>query len=143
MISGAIEAGAALILGICGGVYIIGQIKESSKKNEEDINIIKTMMDEFQDKVIGLLAKSMDDVKKLIDKEKDNNRENLGREISHIKDLLNMTSNETREDIKRLESAQRESNRIKERLAIAENSIRSLHHRMDVDPSPLIKKDDD
>ena len=45
-----------------------------------------------------------------------------------------------REDIKRLESAQRSSNKIKERLAIAESSLKSLHHRLDIDPPILMDK---
>ena len=131
MISGALEAGVALLIGIFGGIYIIGQIRENSKKNEKDINDIKQMMNEFQDKMINLLTQSMNEVKAIIDKEKNNSRENLGREIAHIKDLLNMTSNETREDIKRLETAQRESNMVKERTALLEASVRSVHKRLD------------
>lgn len=140
MISGIVEGGAALLIGIFGGIYIIGQIKENSKKNEEDINDIKMMMAKYQETMQNMLAKAMSDLKTLIDSNKEYGRESLQREITHIKDLLNASSTETREDIKRLEAAQLASNRVKERLAIAENSLRSLHHRLDIDPS-LIKND--
>ena len=85
--------------------------------------------------------KNMSDMKSLIDASKDHQRDSLNREISHIKDLIAITSNETREDIKRLEARQAESNRVKERLAIAENSLKSLHKRLDVEP-PFLTGDD-
>ena len=134
IISGALEAGVALLLGIIGGVYIIGQINANAKRNTEDIEAIKTMIREYQENVKDAITKNMSDMKSLIDASKDQQRDSLNREISHIKDLIAITSNETREDIKRLEARQAESNRVKERLAIAENSLKSLHKRLDVEP---------
>ena len=142
IISGALEAGVALLLGVIGGVYIIGQINANAKRNTEDIEAIKTMIREYQDSVKSAIIKNMSDMKALIDASKDHQRDSLNREISHIKDILNMSSMETREDIKRLEAAQRESNKIKERLAIAENSLKSLHKRLDVEPPSLMGNDD-
>lgn len=142
MLSGLLEGGAALLIAICGGIYIIGQMRENARKNEQDIKTIREMLETNQESMLNLLEKNMQEVKALIDTQKDHNRENLGREISHIKDLISLTNNETREDIKRLEAAQRESNRIKERLAIAENAIKSLHHRLDIEP-PILLKDND
>lgn len=134
IISGALEAGVALLLGIIGGVYIIGQINANAKRNTEDIEAIKVMIRDYQENVKDAIIKNMADVRALIDASKDQQRDSLNREISHIKDLIAMTSNETREDIKRLEARQAESNRVKERLAIAENSLKSLHKRLDVEP---------
>ena len=143
VISGAFEGLCALAIAIAGGIYLIGQVKENARKNEKDIKDIKEMMSEFQKSMMDLLAKSMDDVKQMIDKEKDHSRENLSREVSHIKDILNITANETRADIQRLEQRQAESNRVKERLAIAENSLKSLHHRLDIDPPNLLPREDE
>lgn len=140
MISGALEAGVALLIGIFGGIYIIGQIRENSKKNEKDINDIKQIMNEFQDKMINLLTQSMNEVKAIIDKEKSNSRENLSREINHLKDLINMSNVETREDIKRLEAEQKESNNLKMKVAVISQSVKSLHHRLD-EEIPTILED--
>lgn len=142
IISGALEAGVALFLGIAGGIYIIGQINANAKRNTKDIETIKTMIREYQENVKEAIMKNMSDMKSLIDASKDQQRDSLNREISHIKDLIAMTSNETREDIKRLEARQAESNRVKERLAIAENSLKSLHKRLDVE-HPLFMNDND
>ena len=134
IISGALEAGVALFLGIAGGIYIIGALNANAKRNTKDIEAIKVMIRDYQESVKEAVMKNMADMKALIDASKDQQRDSLNREISHIKDILNMSSMETREDIKRLEAAQRESNKIKERLAIAENSLKSLHKRLDVEP---------
>lgn len=134
MISGIIEGGVALLVGVFGGIYIIGQIKGSAERNAADIEVIKNMMHDFQRDMKEMIMKNMADTRDLLDANKEHQKESLEREISHIKDLLNVSSAETREDIKRLESAQRESNKIKERLALAESSLRSLHKRLDIEP---------
>ena len=135
MLSGGLFEGlAAIAIAAAGGLVIIGQLKSNAERNAADINAIKTMMHEFQEDMKAMIVKNLADVKQLIDANKENQRESLEREISHIKDLLNMSSSETRADIQRLEAAQKESNKIKERLALAENSLRSLHHRLDIDP---------
>ena len=134
ILSGALEAGVALFLGIAGGIYIIGALNANAKRNTKDIEAIKVMIRDYQESVKEAVMKNMADMKALIDASKDQQNDSLNREISHIKDLIAMTSNETREDIKRLEARQAESNRVKERLAIAENSLRSLHKRLDVGP---------
>ena len=76
----------------------------------------------------------MADMQVLIDENKIAQNEALSREVSHLKDIYNISCNETRADIQRLEMAQKSSNRVRERLAIAESSLRSLHHRLDIDP---------
>lgn len=136
MLSGLIEGGVAILIGIAGGIFIIGQLNANAKRNAADIDIIKTMMHEFQQDMKELISKNMQDMKSLLDANKENQNIALNREVSHIKDLLNVSSTETREDIKRLEAAQRESNKIKERIALAEASLRSLHKRLDLE-SPM------
>ena len=135
MISGVLEGGVALLVAIATAIFIFGQMRENAKRNKEDISDIKRMIYEYQEGVQKLVAKSMEDVKQMLDIQRDHTRENLSREILHIKDLISISNNETREDIKRLEAAQKESNRIKERLAIAESSLKSLHHRLDIEPT--------
>ena len=142
MFSGIVEGAATLVVALVGGIFIFGQLKSSSERNAADIEAIKVMMHEYQEDIKGMITKYINDMKNLIDENKVNQRENLEREISHIKDLLNVSSTETREDIKRLEAAQRESNKVKERLALAEASLRSLHKRLDIE-TPLISRDRD
>lgn len=130
---GVIGALITLLLGAAGGIFLVGQMKANAEHNKKDIEAIKAMMKEYQESMKDLLLKSMTDMRTLLDTNKEHQKESLEREINHIKDLIAISSNETREDIKRLEARQAESNRVKERLAIAENSLRSLHHRLDID----------
>jgi gas vesicle protein len=143
MLSGVVEGGAAIIIAVAGGLIIFGQLKNNAERNAQDIEAIKIMMHDFQEDMKDLISKNLKDVKDLIDANKENQRDSLEREISHIKDLLNVSSVETREDIKRLEAAQRESNKIKERLALAEASLRSLHKRLDIEPPINIHDNND
>ena len=138
MISGVIEGAAALVVALVGGIFIFGQVKSNADRNAEDIEAIKTMMRDFQEDMKNLMTKNMEDMKQLIELNKENQRESLEREISHIKDLLNMSSSETRADIQRLESAQRESNNVKMKVAILSQSVKSLHHRLDIEPPALL-----
>ena len=137
---GIIEGGAALVVALIGGIFIFGQVKSNADRNAADIEAIKTMMHDFQEDMKAMILKNLQDVKDMVASNKENQRESLEREVSHIKDILNMSSMETREDIKRLEAAQRESNKIKERLALAESSLRSLHRRLDLE-SPINLQD--
>lgn len=137
MFSGVIEGGIALLLGIIGGVFIIGQMNANAKRNADDIGVIKGMIKDYQENMKAMIEKNMQDTKNLLDTNKEHQREALEREISHIKDLINISSSETREDIKRLEQRQAESNRVKERIALAEASLKSLHKRMDIEPINL------
>lgn len=140
---GIIEGGAALAVALFGAIFIFGQLKSNSERNAEDIGAIKTMMHEFQEDMRQLISKNLADVKQLIELNKENQRDTLNREITHIKDIIAMTSSETREDIQRLEAAQKESNKIKERLALAESSLRSLHRRLDIEPPINLHGDND
>ena len=89
-----------------------------------------------------LISKNLKDVKDLIDTNKENQRDALNREISHIKDMIAITASETREDIKRLEVRQDQANRLREKFAIMSASLKSLHHRLDLEPPPLLEDDD-
>ena len=143
MLSGLIEGGAALVIAAAGGMYIIGQMRENARKNEKDIGDIKEMIADYQKNMHDLLEKSMADVKELIDTQKDHSRETMNREIAHLKDLISLTNAETRADIQRLEQRQAESNRVKERIALAEASLRSLHKRLDIDPPIQLNRNDE
>lgn len=141
MLSGVIEGGIALLLGIIGGVFIIGQMNANAKRNADDIGVIKGMMSAFQQDMKDLITKNMTDMRNLLDANKEHQKESLEREVSHIKDLLNVSSAETREDIKRLEAAQKESNNLKMKIAVIMQSVKSLHHRLDIDPPTLLEEE--
>lgn len=143
MISGAVEGGIALLVALAGGILLIGQIRENAKRNEEDINDIKTMLHENQETTLSLLEKSMEDVKQLLDREKNNSREALQNEISHLRELVNINASETRADIQRLQAEQEKSNNIKMKVALLTSSVKALHHRLDIDPPVVLNSDDD
>lgn len=123
-----ITTGLEILGVIAGGIFLAGRIEATTKANQEAIT-----------QLAELIKQHMKDTKDMIQLSKDYQRETLSREISHIKDLISISNNEMREDIKRLEKAQRESNRVKERLAIAESSLKSLHHRLDIEPPILLE----
>ena len=139
MISGVFEGVVALFLGILGAIYIAGQIRANAARNQEDINDIKDMIKEYQETTQSLIEKNMSDMKALLDTNKEHQKENLEKEVSHIKDILNMSSAETRADIQRLENAQKESNNLKMKIAVLMQSVKSLHHRLDIDPPTLLE----
>ena len=142
MLSGVVEGGVAILLGIAGAVYIFGQVKENAKRNEIDIQTIKHMIKEYQENMQNTLAKAMEDMKEMLNAQKEHQREALEREITHLKDIVSMSSAETREDIKRLDQKQSESNKLKERMVLAEASLKSLHHRLDIEPPVLIRDEE-
>lgn len=143
MISGVIEGGAAILVLILGGIFIFGQVKANAERNAADIEAIKVMMREFQEDIKGMISSNIKDMEQMLEMQRDHARENLEREVNHLRDLVNMSSAETREDIKRLESAQRESNRVKERLALAEASLRSVHKRLDIEVPAALKREEE
>jgi chromosome segregation ATPase len=142
MVSGVIEGGMAILIALIGAAVIFGQVRENAKRNEDDINSIKTMMKEFQDSMMDLLSNNMSDMKALLDTQKEHQKEALEREITHLKDLIAISSNETRADIQRLQQEQKESNNLKTKLAILTQSVKSLHHRLDLDPPATIDDED-
>lgn len=126
-----LQLGLEILGAIAGGIYLVAKIDATNKANKESI-----------DALTELIKKNMQDTKELLQLNKEQQRESLAREIAHLKDLININNNETRADIQRLESEQKAANRVKERLAIAENSLKSLHHRLDVEP-PTIERDEE
>lgn len=143
MIGGLIEGGVALLVVVFGGIFIFGQVKNNAERNAADIKAIKTMMKEYQEDIKGMISSNIKDMEQMLKMQRDHARENLEREVNHLRDLVNMSSTETREDIRRLEAAQRESNKIKERLALAEASLRSVHKRLDIEVPVALKREEE
>lgn len=138
--SGVLEVLVTLVLAVIGGSVIFGQIKENAKRNEEDINSIKKMLHDYQESMLTLLTKNMEDMKQLLDREKNNSREAWQNEISHLRELVNINANETRADIQRLQIEQEKSNNIKTKVALLSSSVKALHHRLDLE-SPIMLND--
>lgn len=133
IVSGVLEGGVALLIAIIGAAVLVGQIKENAKRNQEDIEAIKTMMHEYQEDMKHMITKNMSDMKEMINENKAHQSDSLSREVNHLKDLINMSNAETREDIKRLELEQKESNNLKMKVAVLTQSVKSLHRRLDVE----------
>lgn len=124
------------ILGmVAGGAYLVSRIETTTKANKEAIEATAKANQKAIEQLAELIKQNMKDTKDMIQLSKDYQREILSQEISHIKDLIAMTSNETREDIKRLEKKSEETNRVKERLFRAEASLKSVHKRLDIESS--------
>jgi hypothetical protein len=143
MFTGVVEGGIALLIALAGGFILFGQIKENAKRNEEDIRAIKVMIERYQQAMHDLLEKSMVDMKELLDANKEHQRETMNVEILHLRDLISMTNNEVREDIKRIEIQQKEIDKFRERLALVVSSVKSLHHRLDLEVPALLDDDRD
>ena len=111
-------------------IYVVAQMKSDTRRNKESIEDLKK-----------LIEKNNQETRNMFQSYKENQKESLSREIAHLKDLIELNAREQREDIKRLQSAQAESNRVKERLAIAEASLKSLHKRLDVEPPVFTNKE--
>ena len=141
MISAAIEGGIALAIAIITAVFIFGQIKENARKNERDISDIKDMISDYQKNMQELLEKSMDDMKELLNTNRINQKEALEREIHHVQSLISLTTQEVHEDIRRIEAKLEEVNKVREKIAILAQSVKSLHKRMDLEPPALLDED--
>lgn len=141
MISGVIEGGAAVLIASFGCAVIFGQIKNNAERNAADIEAIKVMIHDYQEDMKNMISKNLTDMKDLIDENKMHQAEALGREVAHLKDLISISNAETRADIQRLELEQKESNNLKTKIAILSQSVKSLHHRLDVDPPALLEDD--
>ena len=130
------------ILGVIGGgIFLVGKIDATTKANQEALEASTKVNQQAIAQLADLFKQNMQDMKDLLQLNKEQQRDALNREISHIKDLISISNTEMREDIKRLETAQLASNKIKERLAIAESSLKSLHHRLDIEPPVLMEID--
>ena len=121
------------ILGlITGGIFLVAKLDATNKANKEAI-----------DALAELIKKNMQDTKELLQLNKEQQRESLAREISHLKDLINLNNNEMRADIQRLDASQRASNMVKERTALLESSVRSLHKRLDLEPPAGMRRNEE
>ena len=147
-----IEGLVAILIAIVTAAVIFGQLKENAKRNKEDIDAIKEMVVQGQTDVKDLIAgyqedmkvtieKYQEDMKDLIDEEKSNSRESLSREILHIRETLSMNINEIRDDIRRLEQNQNDNVRLREEVIKLKQSVKALHHRLDLE-SPEMLGDD-
>lgn len=141
MISGLIEGGAAILLAIFGCTFLFGQLKNNAERNARDIEAIKEMIKEYQEDTQDMIAKNMGDVKSLIDENKIHQSDSLSREVSHLRDLINMSNAETRAAIQRLEVEQKESNVLKMKFAVLAQSVKSLHKRLDIELPALLDDD--
>ena len=138
---GIIEGSVALAVALFGAIFIFGQVKSNAERNASDIEVIKTMMKEFQEDMKKMMVKNMEDMRQLIELNKLHQKESVEKEIAHLKDLISLTNSETRADIQRLQNEQRESNNLKAKILLMQSSLKALHHRLDIDP-PIIIEDD-
>jgi phage FluMu gp28-like protein len=100
------------------------------------------MIEKYQKLTHDLLEKSMKDMKELLDANDSHNKETLNVEILHLRDLIALTNNEIRDDIKRLEITQLEVNKFREKLALVCASVKSLHKRLDLQVPALLDEED-
>ena len=142
MTIGVIEAIIALLIGISGGIYIIGQMNAHEERNKEDIAGIKKMIVDYQESMKSMMESNISDMRVLFDTNKEHQKDNLEREISHLKDLIALTNNEIREDIKRIEIRQESINKSKEKLVLLTASVKSLHKRLDIEVPPLLDSEE-
>ena len=139
IISGMLEGGIALFIAIVAAAVVVGQMKESARTNKEAIEEIKKLFEKSQEENKELLRQNMQDVKAMLDEQKDDQNEALSREILHVKDTLNLTINEIRDDIRRLEMNQNENAKLREEVILLRSSVKSLHKRLDVEIPDSIK----
>ena len=129
------------ILGmVCGGVYIVGRLEANAKANKEAIESSVRVNQQAITQLAELFNRNMKDMKDLLQLNKEQQRDALNREISHIKDLISISNTEMREDIKRLQEAQNKANHLQERIALINASVKSLHKRLDLEPPVLMDK---
>lgn len=122
MITGWLEANLVSVITVGASVvYFISKLESSTKNN---MNFFKAEISHLTD-IIRL------------------NHENLQSEIKRMKEKNEDDLKNIKENIGRLERKQEESNRIKERLSIAEVSLKSLHKRLDIEPTIQLKRPDE
>lgn len=102
-----------IITSIVSAVYFVTKVESSNKANKE-----------FFTATVSHLKESM----QLSEK---NGKENISQEISHLKEFFDCKLCDVKEDIGRLERKQEESNKVKERIVVLEQSSKSFHKRQD------------
>ena len=133
MLSGVIEGMVALVIAGGGMAVLIGQLKENARTNKAAIEEIKLMVIKGQEDTKEIIKENMQEMKDALNDQKEDQASALAHEISHVKDTLSITVNEIRDDIRRLETNQNETIRLREDLSLLKASVRSLHKRLDLE----------
>lgn len=143
MITSIIEAGVALAVAVGSAIYAVGGVNANNKRNEKAIEDMKQSMLKCQSDMKEIMLQNIQDVKEMLEDNKENARNSLITEIQHIKETWTLSINEIREDIRRLEMNQSETIRLREDLSLLKQSVRALHHRLDLDVPDHIKTHED
>lgn len=143
MITSIIEAGVALAVAVGSAIYAVGGVNANNKRNEKAIEEMKESMLKCQSDMKEIMIQNIQDVKEMLENNKENARNSLITEIQHIKETWTLSINEIREDIRRLEMNQSETIRLREDLSLLKQSVRALHHRLDLDVPDHIKTHED
>lgn len=142
MLSGVIEGMVALVIAGGGMAVLIGQLKENARTNKAAIEEIKLMVIKGQEDTKEIIKENMQEMKDALNDQKEDQASALAHEISHVKDTLSITINEIRDDIRRLETNQNETIRLREDLSLLKASVRSLHKRLDIEIPDSIRNHD-
>ena len=142
MLSGVIEGMVALVIAGGGMAVLIGQLKENARTNKAAIEEIKLMVIKGQEDTKDIIKENMQEMKDALNDQKEDQALALAHEISHVKDTLSITINEIRDDIRRLETNQNETIRLREDLSLLKASVRSLHKRLDIEIPDSIRNHD-
>ena len=143
MITSIIEAGVAFAIAVGSAIYAVGGVNANNKRNEKAIEEMKESMLKCQSDMKEIMVQNIQDVKDMLEDNKENARNSLITEIKHIKETWTLSINEIREDIRRLEMNQSETIRLREDLSLLKQSVRALHHRLDLDIPDHIKTHED
>ena len=142
MLSGVIEGMVALVIAGGGMAVLIGQLKENARTNKAAIEEIKLMVIKGQEDTKDIIKENMQEMKDALNDQKEDQALALAHEISHVRDTLSITINEIRDDIRRLETNQNETIRLREDLSLLKASVRSLHKRLDIEIPDSIRNHD-
>ena len=124
------------IIGFVGtAVYFVAKVEASTDANKEALEAStkanKEALDASSKSNKEALTESVGHLKELIQLNDKNSKDNMNQEIGHLKEFFESKITDVKEDIGRLEKKQEESNQIKERLVVQEQSGKSLHKRVD------------
>ena len=143
MIASILEASVALAIAVGSAIYAVGGVNANNKRNEKAIEELKQAMLQCQGDMKDIMVQNMQDVKDMLEENKENARNSLFTEVQHIKETLSLTINEIRDDIRRLEQSQNENARMREELSLLKQSVRAIHHRLDLEIPDHIKSHED
>ena len=143
MLASILEASVALAIAVGSAIYAVGGVNANNKRNEKAIEELKSSMIQCQGDMKEIMVQNMQDVKDMLEDNKENARSSLVAEISHIRETLDLNIREIRDDIRRLEQSQNENARMREELSLLKQSVRAIHHRLDLEIPDHIKGHDD